>query len=72
MPPVSFVDILPGTGPTQYYKKLKAWPLNITAQQNTVGHKQMVYHETNLHLKEWKELDNQPIRWKLILAGAWA
>ncbi len=42
MPPMLSMDILPGTQPTQYYKKLKAWPLNITAQQNTVGHKQKV------------------------------
>ncbi len=72
MPPVSSVEILPGTRPTQYYKKLKAWPWNIIAQQNTVGHKQKVSNKTNLHLKEWRELDNQPIRWKLILTGAWA
>jgi hypothetical protein len=26
MPPMSFIDILPGTQPTQYYNKLQAWP----------------------------------------------
>ncbi len=40
---------------------LKAWPWNITAQQNTVGHKQKVSNETNLHPKEWKELPVGPV-----------
>jgi hypothetical protein len=33
-------------------QKLKYQPWNITAQQNTVGHKQKVSNETNLHLKD--------------------
>ncbi len=53
-------------------QKLKAWPQNITAKQNTVGHKQKVSIEINLHLKEWKELNNQPTKSRLILTGAWA
>ncbi len=45
----------------------------MTAKQNTVGHKQKVSNETtNLHLKEWKELNNQPTKSRLILTGAWA
>jgi hypothetical protein len=45
----------------------------MTATQYTVGHKQKVSNETtNLHLKEWKELNNQPTKSRLILTGAWA
>jgi hypothetical protein len=33
-------------------QKLKVWQKNITVQQNTVGNKQKVSNETNLHLKE--------------------
>jgi hypothetical protein len=32
--------------------KAKGLAINITAQQNTVGHKQKVSNETNIHLKE--------------------
>jgi hypothetical protein len=40
----------------------------MTAKQNTVGHKQKVSNETtNLHLKGWKELNNQPTKSRLIV-----
>jgi hypothetical protein len=42
----------------------------MTAQQNTVGHKQKISNETNLHLKELKELNSQPTKSRLIVTGA--